>query len=54
MSARIERTSSMKTVLAFVFALLLSATSAFAAESKSVTYKSGDEIVHGRSLHTAG
>ncbi len=37
----------MKTVLAFVFALLLSATSAFAAESKSVTYKSGDEIVTG-------
>lgn len=37
----------MNQLLALIFAVLLAATSAFAADGKSVSYKSGDETVQG-------
>src|SRR5207302_9623930 len=48
-----ERPPMKKSTL-FALALLLIATSLFAAESKTVTYKSGDESVSGELYTHAG
>src|SRR5437764_14295369 len=48
-----ERPPMKKSTL-FALALLLTATSLFAAESKTVTYKSGDESVSGELYTPAG
>jgi len=44
----------MKNALVFVLTTLIAATTAFAAESKTVTYKSGDETVQGVLYTPAG
>ena len=44
----------MKKAILFVVALLLTVTSLFGAESKTVTYKSGDETVSGELYTPAG
>src|SRR3974390_3121235 len=49
-----NRTHSMKNALVFVLTTLIAATTAFAAESKTVTYKSGDETVQGVLYTPAG
>jgi carboxymethylenebutenolidase len=54
MCIQIEKGPAMKKAILFGLALLLTATSLFAAESKTVTYKSGDETVSGELYTPAG